>query len=132
MPNTHDAVKSHIRELEAKRYAAMSGNRWEEFTNLCHPELIYTHSSGETDSRGSYVEKLKTGFYKYRSIDHPIDEIKIFPDVVLVLGAMNADIEANGVPKTLRSKSLSVWKNTTDGWRFLAYHPTPLPAEPTR
>ena len=119
---------TEIRELEDARYQALVDKDWDRFAELCHPELAYTHATGATDTMDSYLAKVRAGFFVYHDIDHPIDFIRVVDDVALVVGAMNAHVTAGGEERTLRSKSLAVWKHTADGWRFLAYHPTPMGA----
>ncbi|MBC2637774.1 MULTISPECIES: nuclear transport factor 2 family protein [unclassified Rhodococcus (in: high G+C Gram-positive bacteria)] len=126
MTAPHDATTT-IRDLENDRYRAIVDRDLTRFAELSHPDLAYSHSSGETDTLEDYLDKVRSGFYVYHEIDHPIDFIRIVDDVALVVGEMNADITAGGRDKKLRNRCLAVWKNTDDGWRFLAYQPTPIP-----
>lgn len=121
-------VTTTIRELEDARYRAVVDKDWDTFASLCHPELLYSHSSGVTDTLQEYLDKVREGFYVYHDIDHPIDVIRIVEDIALVIGEMNAHITAGGADKTLRNKCLAVWKNTDGKWLLLAYQPTPVPA----
>ena len=122
-------ARTTIQALENARYRAVVDQDLARFAELSHPDLAYSHSSGDTDSLDSYIDKVRSGFYVYHHIDHPIDFIRIVGDVALVVGEMNASITADGREKKLRNRCLAVWTYTEDaGWRFLAYQPTPLPA----
>lgn len=127
---TIEVATATIRELEDQRYQAAVDQDWDAFAALCHPALAYAHSSAVVDTLQEYLDKVHSGYYVYHDIDHPIDEIRIIDDVALVLGEMNARITAAGVEKILRNKCLAVWKNTDEGWRLLAYQPTPIPPRP--
>src|SRR3954452_11108329 len=81
-----------ITELERRRFAAMVAGDFDEFAALCHPDLIYTHSTGVTDTLDSYLAKCRDGFFDYHRIDHPITKIVVTGDAGLVLGEMNADL----------------------------------------
>jgi hypothetical protein len=120
-----DGVTAEIRQLENIRYQAIIDQDWDRFAQLCHPGLAYTHASGETDTLDSYLEKVRAGYFVYRDIDHPIDFIRIVDGVALVIGQMNAHVTAGGQEKALRNRYLAVWKSTAEGWRLLAYQPTP-------
>ena len=115
-----------VRRLEDARYDALISGDHTAFAAMCHPRLLYTHSSGGTDTLATLLPKLEARFYVYHSIDHPIDRIVIEGDVALVLGEMNADITAGGVDKQLRNKCLAVWLRTGSTWQFLAYQPSRL------
>ena len=91
------------------------------------PDLVYTHSTGVTDTLDSYLGKCRDGFFDYHRIDHPIRKIVISGDVALVLGEMNADLTAGGVRKQLRNSSLAVWVRAGGLWQLIGYQPTPMP-----
>jgi ketosteroid isomerase-like protein len=122
-----DAAKDveAITELERRRFDAIVAGDFEDFAAVCHPELIYTHSTGGTDSLESYLARCRAGFYDYQWVDHPVTKIVVSADVVLVLGEMNADITAGGVPKQLRNSSLAVWVRDGETWKLIAFQATP-------
>lgn len=124
MTETTD-VETQIRALENERYAAIIAGDFDTFAALAHPELVYTHSNGATDTLSSYIDKCTSGFYVYDWVDHPIDFIRVVDDLALVVGEMNASITAGGTAKELRNRCLAVWKATPEGWKLLAYQPTP-------
>jgi len=116
-----------VTELEDRRFAAMVAGDFDGFAALCHPDLVYTHSTGVTDTLDSYLGKCRDGFFDYHRIDHPITKIVIAGDVALVLGEMNADLTVGGVRKQLRNCSLAVWVRAGASWRLIGYQPTPRP-----
>ncbi|MET9259930.1 nuclear transport factor 2 family protein [Amycolatopsis sp. NPDC004079] len=120
-------IEAAIRALEEDRYAAMASGDIDAFVALAHPDLAYTHSNAVTDTLDSYQEKLRSGYYVYHRIDHPIDRIITSGDTAVVVGEMHADITAGGTRKTLANKALAVWVRENDRWLLLAYQPTVLP-----
>ncbi|MFB6831108.1 nuclear transport factor 2 family protein [Streptomyces hydrogenans] len=125
---TTDAEAS-IRALEDARYAAVIAGDVDAFTSLAHPELAYTHSNALVDTLESYQDKLRSGFYVYHRIDHPVDRIIVTGNTAMVIGEMHADITAGGVRKTLANRSMAVWIREQDRWLLLGYQPTVLPEE---
>jgi ketosteroid isomerase-like protein len=123
---TIDQDANMVRGLEDQRYDAMLRGDVAAFEALCHPELLYTHSTGATDTLESLVAQLNRQYYVYHSIHHPIDRVVVTGDVALVLGEMNAEITSGGVEKTLRNKCLAVWVRSESTWKLLAYQPTRL------
>jgi ketosteroid isomerase-like protein len=116
-----------IAELERRRFAAMVAGDFDDFAALCHPDLIYTHSTAVTDTLDSYLAKCRDGFFDYHRIDHPITKIVLAGDVGLVLGEMNADLTIGGTRKQLRNSSLAVWVRDGESWKLIGYQPTPKP-----
>lgn len=124
-----DDLRSLILELESARYQAVIDRDFDTFRRLCHPDLVYTHSDSARDTLESYLEKCRAGFYTYSRIEHPVEDVLISGDTVVVVGRMHASITAGGAPKELNTNSIAVWvKSAEDSWLLLAYQPTPLPA----
>jgi ketosteroid isomerase-like protein len=120
-------IESTIRSLEDARYAAVIAGDVDAFAAHAHPDLAYTHSNAVTDTLESYVDKLRSRFYVYHRIDHPVDRILVSGDTAVVVGEMLADITAGGTRKTLANKALAVWVREDGRWLLLAYQPTVLP-----
>ena len=95
---------------------------------LCADELSYAHSSGVRDTKATYLGKLRSGYYVYRRIDHPVERVEVVGDTAIVVGRMTADVEVQGAPKTIDNLALAVWTRASGTWRLLAYAPTSLPA----
>jgi hypothetical protein len=113
---------------EDRRYRAMQDADLTTLTEVCAEELSYAHSSGVRDTRSEYLEKLRSGYYVYRRIDHPVERVEVLGDTAIVGGRMTADVEVQGRPKTIDNLALAVWTRASGAWRLLAYAPTSLPA----
>lgn len=112
--------------LERRRFDAIVAGDFDTFAAVSHPDLMYTHSNGVTDTLESYLEKCRTGFYVYHRVDHPVTRVVVTGDLGLVLGEMNADLTAGGTRKQLRNSSLAVWLRDGRVWKLIAYQPTVL------
>ena len=113
---------------EDRRYRAMQDADLATLDELCADELSYAHSSGARDTKAEYLGKVRSGYYVYRRIDHPVERVEVLGDTAIVVGRMTADIEVQGVPKTIDNLALAVWTRASGAWRLLAYAPTTLPA----
>jgi hypothetical protein len=113
---------------EDRRYRAMQDADLTTLDELCADELSYAHSSGARDTKDEYLGKIRSGYYVYRRIDHPVERVELVGDTAIVVGRMTADIEVQGVPKTIDNLALAVWTRASGAWRLLAYAPTSLPA----
>ncbi|MEV8148538.1 nuclear transport factor 2 family protein [Arthrobacter sp. NPDC080073] len=116
-----------IESLEDQRYSAVLSGDLATFEELCHPGLVYSHSSGDRDSLRAYTDKLRTGALRYHRIDHKSEKVTIIGNTALVMLRMSADLTINGAPMTLKCTALAVWVNEADSWKFIAYQSTPQP-----
>jgi Domain of unknown function (DUF4440) len=127
MPHQHDEERA-VLDLEDRRYQAMIDADLETMDRLCAEELSYAHSSGVRDTKQEYFEKIRSGYYDYHSIDHPVERVEVVGDTAIVVGRMTADLSVQGTPKTIDNLALAVWAKENGEWRLLAYAPTALPA----
>jgi hypothetical protein len=126
MPSADDAAE--ILALEDRRYQAMIDADLETLDRLCADELSYAHSSGVRDTKDEYFAKVRSGYYDYHRIDHPVERVEVVGGTAIVAGRMTADLDVDGGGKTIDNLALAVWARTAEGWRLLAYAPTTLPA----
>ena len=113
---------------EDRRYRAMQDADLATLDELCDDALSYAHSSGVRDTKAEYFGKVRSGYYVYRRIDHPVERVEVMGDTAIVVGRMTADVDVQGVPKTIDNLALAVWTRASGAWRLLAYAPTSLPA----
>ena len=112
---------------EEERYQAMLDGDLDTLDRLCADEVSYAHSSGARDTKQEYFAKIRSGYYDYHRIDHPVERVEVLGDTAIVVGRMTADLAVDGTDKTIDNLSLAVWTRTSDSWRLLAYAPTRLP-----
>ncbi|MCV2490630.1 nuclear transport factor 2 family protein [Geodermatophilus sp. YIM 151500] len=112
---------------EDRRYRAMQDGDLTTLDELCADGLSYAHSSGARDTKAQYLEKVRSGYYVYRRIDHPVERVDVVGDTAIVVGRMTADLEVRGTPKTIDNLALAVWTRASGNWELLAYAPTALP-----
>jgi hypothetical protein len=112
---------------EDRRYRAMQEADLATLDEVCADELSYAHSSGVRDTKAEYLGKVRSRYYVYLRIDHPVERVEIVGGTAVVVGRMTADLLVRGTPKTIDNLALAVWTRVSGAWRLLAYAPTALP-----
>jgi len=120
--------EKEILGLEDKRFAAMIARDLAALEKLTHDQLLYTHSSGLTDTKASWLESIKAGKAKYKSVDCSERKVRLLGEVALVNGRAAIEVDVDGQPKSLRLVFLNAWTRTPQGWKFVAWQSCPLPA----
>jgi Domain of unknown function (DUF4440) len=126
MEQPHDDVRT-VLAAEDRRYRAMLAADLPSLDALCADELSYAHSSGARDTKEQYLAKVRSGYYVYRRIEHPVERVAVVGDTAVVVGRMTADLDVDGVPKAIDNLALAVWTRAAGPWQLLAYAPTSLP-----
>jgi hypothetical protein len=112
---------------EDERYRAMLDADLDTLDRLCADELSYAHSSGVRDTKQQYLGKVRSGYYRYLAVQHPVERVEVVGDTAMVVGRMTADLVVDGTRKTIDNLAVAVWVRAGGGWRLLAYAPTRLP-----
>ncbi len=124
MPPTDEAA---VLAAEDARYRAMQDADLDALDRLCADELSYAHSSGVRDTKDEYLGKVRSGYYQYLSVEHPVERVEVVGDTAIVVGRMTSDLVVGGTPKTIDNLSLAVWVRREGDWQLLAYAPTRPP-----
>ena len=119
--------EKEILGLEDKRFAAMIARDLAALEKLTHDQLLYTHSSGLTDTKASWLESIKAGKAKYKSVDCSERKVRFLGEVALVNGKAAIEVDISGQPKSLRLLFLNAWARTPQGWKFAAWQSCPNP-----
>ena len=119
--------EKEILSLEDKRYAAMTKGDFGALEALLHDQLLYTHSSGVTDSKAVWMDAMKSGRTVYKSVKQSDRKVRIYGDSALVTGKAAIEAEVNGQARSMRLVYLNVWTKTPQGWKFVAWQSTPQP-----
>jgi ketosteroid isomerase-like protein len=121
-------TEQEVLGLEDKRWGAMTGKDWKTLDGLLHGDLLYTHSSGVTDTKAVWMEAMKSGRTNYKTAKHSDRKVRVYGDNALVTGKARVEVDVNGQAKTLTLVYLNVWTKTPQGWKFVAWQSTPQPA----
>jgi len=120
------STEKEILALEDKRFAAMVGDL-AALEALLHDDLLYTHSSGLTDTKASWLASMRSGKTKYKSGVWTDRKVRFAGETALVTGRAQLEAEVNGQPRTLKLVFLNAWTKTPKGWKFIAWQSTPQP-----
>src|SRR5262245_30454812 len=126
-----DAIKAEIKRLEDRRYQAMIDNDFDTLDKLVGHDLIYTHSTGQSDTRAEYLALCKKGVFKYLKIERPVENIQVYGDTVVVTGNVKMDAIIEGKTKMLNSRYTNVWIKGVKGWQMVVCQSTSIPAPPS-
>jgi ketosteroid isomerase-like protein len=117
-----------VADLERRRYDAMRRSDDAVLAELCDDDLTYTHSDATSDSKDSYLQRIRDGYFDYQRLDHETYRTVLVDDTALLFGRMTGEVLIAGAVRQLNSATLVVWARRPQGWRLLAFAPTPIPA----
>ncbi|WP_445115347.1 nuclear transport factor 2 family protein [Acinetobacter sp. WZC-1] len=116
-----------IQTLENLRCTALSEKDYDRFKSLCHPDLIYIHTSGKIEHLEEYYQKLCSGFYRYEAIEFQIQNNIDLGSSLLVVGEFRSQLTVDGKQRILHNRTTSTWLKTDASFQLICYQSTPMP-----
>lgn len=117
-------IQAAVSAAEDRRYAAMVAADTAALADLLSEKLIYVHTTGDTDTRQSYLDAVRTGFVEYRHVERRDERWVTRPGLVLSTGRQLGLSILQGTPGLIDVAYLSAWALEDDGWRLAAWHAT--------
>lgn len=113
-------------EADQRRRQAMIERDSETLEALLHDNLIWTHSSGKTDSKTSFIDRVSEAKTLYERIEVLEYNCLSEANVHIMSGVFEGNAVVNGTPKKLKNRFLSVWTESDGNFRMLAWQSTGL------
>jgi hypothetical protein len=117
-------IQAAVVAAEDRRYAAMVAGDTAALADLLSETLIYVHTTGDTDTRQSYLDAVDTGFVDYRHLERRDERWAIRPGSVLSAGRQLGLSVLQGRPGLIDVAYLSAWAPEEGRWRLAAWHAT--------
>ena len=117
-----------VRRLERLRIAAMLRADWSALADYLDEELIYVHSTGQVDSKASYLAALREQRWTYDAITVLDERYAIGRDVVVLSQRLSVRIRVGSQPATAPREAIasSVWRWSDGNWRLVLMQATPV------
>jgi hypothetical protein len=113
---------------EARRQAMLAADV-AKLGTLLSDTLAYTHSTGVTDSKQSYLQLLASGALRYETLEFAAPQARLMGAAGLVSAVMHATVRKGEARREIASTYLAVWEHTAAGWVLQAVQATALPAK---
>jgi len=110
------------------RVAAMLAPTREKLDAVLSPDLRYTHSNGQIDSKTSLIDSLLDGSAKYTKYDfHECTFTFPAPGIALMAGRFDVKAVVKGTAAESTISFLAVWRLEKGEWKFLAWQSCKIP-----
>ncbi len=94
---------------------------------LLAPEFTYVHSSGVLDTKAAYIDAIKSGKTKYKSITPEEVSARTFGDVSVVNGKSTVVLlPPDGKEVTILIRYTDVWVKRDGRWQMVSWQSTRL------
>ena len=125
MSNT-ESDKEALLAADAQRRAAMVAGDADALAAFLADDLTWTHSSGKTDDRQTFLDVLAAGTTVYHSLDVRDTQVRQFGELFILEGVVFGVVTKDGNDKALVNRFLTVWEKQAGGFVLLAWQSTGL------
>ena len=116
-----------VRETHALRFLAMLQNDVQMLAPLLAEDLVYIHSAAELETKQQFLERLRSGSLRYRTIEPSETVVRTYGQVALVTGRSKMKVTSGGTDRELDIRYTSVYRLTGDRWQLVSWQSTRVP-----
>ncbi|MEA3182593.1 MAG: hypothetical protein QOI59_6116 [Gammaproteobacteria bacterium] len=125
---TKDDDLAAVAAADARRYQAMIDGDAASLETLLHDKFYYTHFSGWSEGKPSYIERIRAGKVSYGNVRTGNVVTDLYADTAVMHGRMWMDVfvidEQRNVP--INNQFTAVWVRGEKGWLMVAWASTPV------
>jgi ketosteroid isomerase-like protein len=115
---------SQIAALEERRWAALIASDVTTLRAMYSPDLAYTHSNGQNDTRDTYLEPIASGRVRYTAVRRSDEQIRRHGDTAVITGRADMVVEAGGKQLRPAMRYSAVWTRNAGDWQLVCWHAT--------
>lgn len=118
-------VRRVILDLETTRIAAMVRKDLTALAPILADDLSYSHSSGRTDTKASFLELVRSGHYL--SVEFPERDVIPCGGTAIVRGRAQMHVSHGGEELRYPIRFLDVYALRDGAWQLVAWQATKIP-----
>jgi hypothetical protein len=112
---------------EDARYAAQTGDDYAALEKLIGSDLVYIHSSAVVDNKASYIDSMRSGNVKYRTMQRSDVTVRTYGCLAVITGLANFDVTVKGQDLAVEIRFHSIWASRDKGLQFISWEATRVP-----
>ena len=113
-----------VREADRSRIRAMVTNDLEKLSALLAADLVYVHTTGEAESKLEFLQRLRSGSLRYRSIEPADVRVRIFANSAVVTGRAQMAVTNAGSDREFQIRFTAVYTASAGGWQLVSWQST--------
>src|SRR6266480_3427053 len=115
-------------KAETARYAAQTSNDFAAMEKLFGNDLTYNHSSAATDDKAKYIDAMRSGRTKYRTMKPNSDvTTRTYGCIAIITGTAVYEVTSAGQDRTVPLRFTAIWAKRPSGLEFVSWQSTGIP-----
>jgi ketosteroid isomerase-like protein len=122
--NKSSRIEKKVLLLEKQWAEALMKSDTAALERLYADDLSYTHSSGVTDDKATYLGNIRSGATKYEEVIFESQSVRVYRDVAVAFSTCKVRVTANGQKLNNTLKLTHIYARSGGEWRMVAHHST--------
>ena len=115
-------------KAEMARYTAQTANDFAAMEKLFGNDLTYNHSSAATDDKAKYIDGMRSGRTKYRTMTPNSDvKARTYGCIAIITGTAVYEVTSAGQDRTVPLRFTAIWAKWPSGLEFVSWQSTGIP-----
>ena len=115
-------------KAETARYVAQTANDFAAMEKLFGNDLTYNHSSAATDDKAKYIDGMRSGRTKYRTMTPNSDvKARTYGCIAIITGTAVYEVTSAGQDRTVPLRFTAIWAKRPSGVEFVSWQSTGIP-----
>jgi hypothetical protein len=115
-------------KAETARYAAQTSNDFAAMEKMFGKDLTYNHSSAATDDKAKYIDAMRSGRTKYRTMTPNTDvKTRTYGCIAIITGTAVYEVTSAGQERTVPLRFTAIWAKRPSGLEFVSWQSTGIP-----
>ena len=110
-----------VSAIERQRFDAQVSKNVAVLERVLANDLIYTHSSGNRDTKQSYIQSIRDGKSNYESIDVQEQTVRVYGNSAVINGVCLVKMNNNNTPTDLKLRYTDVYVKKGGQWQMVAW-----------
>jgi hypothetical protein len=125
---TGTITAEEVMKAETARYAAQTSNDFAAMEKLFGNDLTYNHSSAASDDKAKYIDAMRSGRTKYRTMKPNADvKTRTYGCIAIITGTAVYEVTAGGQDRTVPLRFTAIWAKRPSGVEFVSWQSTGIP-----
>jgi ketosteroid isomerase-like protein len=113
-----------VLEVDRARFRAIVDNHFDELAALLADDLVYVHTSGEVESKPQFLQRLRSGSLKYRSIEPTDVHVHTYGITAVVTGRSRMAVTNSGADRQFEILYTAVYIASGGRWQLASWQST--------
>jgi ketosteroid isomerase-like protein len=111
---------------EHRRLATLAGDA-DGVGSMMTDDLTFTHANGVVESKAQFLDALKSGRLKYKTLTDEERQVRVHGDAGIVSGTCRIVVTASGTEFDIRVLFTELWVKKGTAWKMVLWHATNVP-----